>query len=105
MLFCVYKERVMNVLFIEWQELPEEVHLDILKNIPIGRYINNLPCNTGDHLSYKIPIPTPTAMAKLDAKLVFDTAYIEFRKHRLAEFGDKYPYPIAREMYAWERVV
>jgi len=97
----------MNVLFIEWQLIPRETHLDILKNIPIGEYIDSLPHYTDDSLSWKIPIPAPApvVIALEDARPIIDTGYIEFRKHRVIQCGNKYPHPVVREMYAWERVI
>ena len=98
-----WEENRVNVLFIQWVGIPKGFHLDILREIPIGGYVDNLPYNTDGFPSYKIPIPSPVAMAKEDPRIIIDTEYMEFRKHRVSQYKKKYPHSIVKEMYAWER--
>lgn len=93
----------MKVLFVQWEVIPKGDHLGILREIPIGGYVENLPYNTDGFPSFKIPIPTPVVMAKADPRIIIDMEYMEFRKHRVYQYNDEYPHQIGKEMYAWER--
>ncbi len=93
----------MKVLFIDWQRIPKEARLDILKNIPIGEYMGSLPYNTRDYLSWKIAIPNPIVLSRAP----IGGEYLEFRKHKVYPVDDIdfVPHSVVRGMCAWERVI
>ena len=87
----------MKVICVDWAAIPRQSHLNILRSVRLGEYVERLPYNTGGSLSYKIPIPTHTVVAEVNPELTIETDYIEFRRHRGNFRGKDY-------QYVWERI-